>query len=158
MKNLFLCFTLFCFTAFLLSCGKDNDTNDTDKDIRPVSDTPYIELIDVQPTNVKAFEDSIVFTIYYLDGNGDIGTSDADVNSLFLKDSRGAFEIGYHIPPLSPKNSSITIEGHFKITLQNTILFGDGESAEKAVFEIYLVDKAGLKSNVLHSPEITVNP
>lgn len=143
---------------FLFSCGKNDDKPNEPTPSEPVSVIPYIELKEVSPLTVKAFEEEIVFTIFYKDGDGDIGTKEADINSLFIEDSRGDIKLGYHIQPLAPKDAEIAIQGHLNIVLNNTILFGDGSEPETVVFSVYLFDRAGNQSNIVESPEITVVP
>ena len=42
-----------------------------------ISQIPAIELISVQPATVQQFIDSLVFSISYIDGDGDLGTTES---------------------------------------------------------------------------------
>ena len=47
----------------LFSCKKEE----------PISETPSIEFVEVSPRQVVAFQEKLIFTISYTDGDGDLG-------------------------------------------------------------------------------------
>ena len=49
---------------------------------------PEILSVEVSPLQVQEFSDSLLFTISYRDGDGDIGWSEGDSLPLYIKDIR----------------------------------------------------------------------
>jgi len=121
-----------------------------------VPNTPHIALNSVNQTSVVANQDSLVFVISYMDGNGDIGHDNADSTSLRLTDNRGPLVMEYHIPPVTPDGNDISVRGEFSIVLQHTILFDQSVAEETVTFTIQLKDRAGNWSNAVTSPVIKV--
>jgi len=147
-------FLLYFSLLLLFSCKKEAVSNP----IPSFSDTPVISLISVSSTTVRQFTDSIIFTIKYQDGNGDIGYEFADSMSLFLIDTRVPLTFAYHIPPVAPIGSDIDVEGTYEIVLDHTIIFDPALNPEITIFEIKLKDRANNWSNTLLSPIITIIP
>ncbi len=145
---------VFIAAIIFSSCKKDKSNDPIPK----ASTTPVIELAGVTPTTVHALQDSIVFTISYTDGDGDLGFSDADSMSVFITDKRFPLTINFHLQPLSPLNTTISIKGNLPVVLNNTILQNNTSTSESAVFEIVIRDRANHYSNVLTTPAITVLP
>jgi hypothetical protein len=137
--------TVLCFA----SCKKDKKEAALD----PV---PVIELISITPTNVTQFKDSILVTIKYTDNNGDIGDTNPDEYSLYVKDSRLVKADGYHIQPLAPVGNELVFSGQLNIKINTLFLLGNG-TQELANLSIKLKDRAGNWSNELISPSITIN-
>lgn len=146
---------LVFIAAFVFSACKKDKSNDP---IPKASTTPVIELVSVSPTSVHALQDAIVFTISYTDGDGDLGFTDADSMSVFITDKRFPLTINFHLQPLSPLNTTISIKGNLPIVLNNTILQNNSSTSEGAVFEIQIRDRANHYSNVITTPAITVLP
>lgn len=142
------------FVLIVFSCKKDK----SNEPIPKASITPVIELVSVIPTTVHALQDSIEFTISYTDGDGDLGFSDADSMSVFITDKRFPLTIAFHLQPLSPLNTTISIKGNLPIVLNNTILQNNSSTSESAVFEIKIRDRANHYSNVLTTQPVTVLP
>ena len=116
---------------------------------------PKINLVEISHDTLVEFQDQLVLTIAYEDGDGDLGTSDPDVNSIFIKDERLAVADEYYLPPLAPEDANISITGEVNIELSTTFLLGNG-TQEMTTFELYMVDRAGNKSNVIATPEILI--
>ena len=151
MRNILL------ITAGILlfaSCKKD-DTNDVNP---PVSEVPYIELKSVSPTTVVEYQDSIIFDIFYKDGDGDLGYDDPDSLSLYLTDTRIPVTESYFIPLLAPVGADIAIQGDLLVKLDRTILLDESSSSENVTFTIQLRDRAGNYSNIVTCPQVTVLP
>jgi len=122
----------------------------------PMPDEPYIEIRSVSPGIVTAFEDSIIFIIYYEDGNGDLGYNSPDSLSLFVTDTRIPLTESFFVPLLAPEGADISIQGELKVTLNNTILVDPDADSEIVNFEIQLKDRSGNLSNVVVTQNITV--
>lgn len=122
----------------------------------PITEVPHIEFVSVSPAQAQAFEDNIIFTIFYQDGDGDLGENNPDVKNLFLKDNRNAIVYEYRVEQLAPDDANISIQGELNIELSGTGIT-DGSQQQSATFDIYLVDRAGNKSNTITTSSITIS-
>lgn len=126
------------------------------KDGNPVYDIiPEINLVSVEPTTIQQFQDSVVVTIEYKDGDGDLGFVHPDSMSLSVHDSRLTAPDWYFVPPLSPVDHQLSITGTLTFKLNGTYLLGSG-GTEKIVYSIKIKDRAGNWSNEISTPEITI--
>lgn len=139
---LFLPLLFFSFT----SCKKDNST---------INEIPELEFVNVAPVDLKEYQQPLVFTIHYKDGNGDLGENDANVKNVFLIDNRIGLKYEYRIQQLSPNNSVIPIEGSFTIEL-SPITLTDSVSQQNANFSIYVEDRAKNRSNIVTSNNVII--
>lgn len=131
----------------LTSCSDDD---------RPVVDkVPQIELLSISSDTIIEFTDVLVISIQYSDGDGDIGFEDPDINSIFIRDARLEDYDGFYIGPIAPPDQTVPITGKLDIEFPSLFLFGNG-SAESTRFYIYLVDRAGNKSNELITQNVTI--
>ncbi len=145
MKQLLL--LLFTATAFgLSSC---NETTE-------ISEVPEISFVSVVPNVVTEYQDSLVFTISYLDGDGDLGQNNTDNDNLYIQDSRNQVAYGFRIQQLAPDNANISIQGNLNVTLPNTAIV-NGNASESVTYTIWVVDRAGNESNRVSSSTVTVN-
>ena len=119
------------------------------------STVPEIGLIGIAPDTVVQFEDVLVITIEYKDGDGDIGHEDPDVNSIFVRDARLENYDGFYIGPIAPIGQEVAITGQLNIEFPALFLFGSGNT-ESTFFYIYLEDRAGNQSNEIITPTITI--
>jgi hypothetical protein len=142
---------LLLMTTWLFSCVKEDDP----KTNPPISSIPKITLEKASPDNIKQFG-SILFEIAYIDGDGDIGTKDADVKSLEISDNRAGILHSYHVQPQSPA-SGISISGVLVVELENVILLDQANSSETVTYDIRLKDALGNWSNVVTTQEITIS-
>ncbi len=142
MKNIVV---LFFVSLTIVSCKKAEE-------IGPI---PEIEFISVTPANVQEYADSLVFTIKYRDGDGDLGENTSDAENFFLADSRNNVIYKFRIPQLAPDNSSIIIEGNLNVTLANTAII-DGSASQTFTYSIYVKDRAGNQSNTVITSLVTV--
>lgn len=131
----------------LAGCKKDK--------VDLTSPVPSIELISVTPGTVTELEDSLVFTIAYRDGDGDLGENTPDVVNLFIVDNRIGLEEGFRIPQLAPDGAEIAIAGTLNVVLPGTGIT-DNSTSQTATFNVYLRDRAGNPSNTEVSEEITI--
>jgi len=148
------CITYLIIIISFLSCKKKETDGETPKG--PISNVPSITLIDVYPKTVQEYKDSIVFVIQYLDGDGDLGTEDADTKSIFLTDNRASLTESYHLPPLATIGTEIAIQGNLNVILNRTALLNSTATSETTSYSIYLVDRAGNSSNIITSETITI--
>jgi hypothetical protein len=123
-----------------------------------ISDIPYIELRSASPTTVTEYQDSIVFELFYQDGNGDLGYVSPDSLSLFIVDTRIFTVEEYYVPLLSPEGADITIQGILNVKLDRTIMIDDTQPSEITQFKLQIKDRAGNYSNYVTSENITVLP
>lgn len=122
----------------------------------PISEVPEISFESVMPNVVTEYQDSLVFTISYRDGNGDLGENNTDNDNVFLQDSRNQVAYGFRIQQLAPDNANIAIQGNLNITLPNTAIVNGGQT-ESVTYTIWVVDRAGNESNKVTSSTVTVN-
>lgn len=141
----------FYFSLFILvcmTCTKQSDALVFDL-------APSIELIDISNDTIREFSETLLININYEDGDGDLGSTDPDINSIFVKDQRLEEADEYYLGPLAPEGSSISIQGTLNIALANTFILGNADE-ERTVFSIHVVDRAGNKSNVIETSPITI--
>ncbi len=144
MKNILYITTLIFSIVLLQNC--------TEKEPNKI---PVISLVSMTPTTVHQYTDSVIIIIHYQDKDGDIGIPDADKNSLWIQDARLVNPDEYFISPLAPIDTEVSIEGEFRIKLKNTFKLGTA-AQEITKFNIWLFDRAGNKSNILETPELTI--
>jgi hypothetical protein len=132
--------------VFFNACKKDDAT---------ISDVPELTSVTATPSEIKEFQDSIIFTIAYRDGNGDLGENDPDIKNLFITDNRVNVTYQYRIDQLSPDGSDIAIEGNLNVTLKG-IAITDGSTQQDVSYSVYVVDRAGQKSNSLTTATLVI--
>lgn len=118
---------------------------------------PNIQFISISSTKLKQFSDSLVVTLKYKDGDGDLGDISADTLSIYVRDSRLSKPDYYHLFPLSPINNKLSIEGVLNIKIKNIFLLSISPS-ETTKFEIKLKDRAKNWSNSIFTPNIEIIP
>lgn len=147
-KIVYIALTILVFT----SCKKQKDNEPSPV----VSDTPEITSLSLSSTSINQFND-LVFNINYIDGNGDLGTDDADVNSIFITDKRDNTIVHkFHLQPLAPSGQSVAIQGTLKVTLQNVILLSQANNSETAQFDVKIIDRAGNNSNIVTTQNVLI--
>lgn len=145
MKNLG-CFFLLLLLSF--SCTKESGNLSFDT-------TPKIELIEISQDTLYEFATPLSIKIKYEDGDGDLGSDNPDINSIFVKDQRLEKADEYYVGPLAPTDTRISIQGTINLELANVFLLGNG-SKEATVFTIHFVDRAGNESNRIETESITI--
>jgi len=115
--------------------------------------------------------DSLQLIIHFTDGDGDIGSSlDDNQAGIFIKDTRfdTPVPVTFSIPKIPEAGASNGIEGDMTIELYTTCCvfpeWVDDASApceisqeypiDTLVYELYIEDRAGHKSNVLVLPPL----
>jgi len=116
---------------------------------------PSILNVTVNPTDVVEYEDEIVFSVEYRDGDGDLGENDPDVTNLFLTDNRIGVTESFRISQLAPSGSDIAITGTLEVSLPSTGIT-DNSTAETVNYTLYMKDRAGNESNRFTTEDITV--
>ncbi len=139
--------SIILLSVIILACKKDEIVFDT---------TPSVEFVSITPSSVTEFEDEVILTILYRDGDGDLGENDPEVKNLFVTDSRNDVQYSFRVQQLAPANADINIEGELAINLKTLSVVGSG-SSESATFSVYIVDRAGNKSNTITTSAITVS-
>lgn len=153
-KMLVGCFWLIA----LASCTKES-TKDTNIDDAPdLAAVPTIQLISVNKQTVREYQDTLIFTVQYLDGDGDLGFDDADSTTIYLIDNRDSTALVFEYPlsPRAPQGSAVAVQGELHIYLQNPIRINQQHSSEQTTFSIRLRDRARHWSNTVVSPTITI--
>ena len=136
---LLLVLTVFC------SCKNEEDT----------PKIPELNLVSITPLSLVQFEESIYIVIGYKDLDGDIGYENPDSYALQIKDNRLTNPDWYHVPPLSPIGSNVSIEGELSVKISSLFLLGNG-SQEETSFSIRMIDRAGNWSEEITTPQITI--
>ncbi len=116
---------------------------------------PLLRLVSVSSKNLKQFKDSLIITIEYTDGDGDIGETNPDLNDLQIKDQRLSKPDYYFVKPLTPPNANIKVKGTIAVQIKNAFLLGTADS-EITTFELRLTDRAGNWSNSVKTDVITI--
>lgn len=115
---------------------------------------PKVEFIDIQPREVRhASTDSVLVTIRFQDGDGDLGSlpGDPDPGNLILMDSR--FSEGriddeeiaknpFTIPTLTPDAKNPSIQGEITVKLSFLVSMIRDED-DSIRYQILLRDRAG---------------
>jgi len=144
MKKLFV---LFSFIVVISSCKKDETLE--------ISTTPAIEFVSITPSSAIEYQDKITITIFYKDGDGDLGENSPDVKNLFLTDTRNNVTYQYRVSQLAPSGQAIAIQGTLTVELKNTAIT-DGTTSQAVSFSLYLKDRSGNTSNSITTSAITV--
>lgn len=151
-KQLGICVLL---SSFFLAC--EPKIVDESEPFPVPSTTPVISFRGVNATAINEF-DELVFEIFYVDGDGNLGSPDADQDVVFVIDERDSIVSGFHVPPLNPSpGEALAIEGILEVNLQNVILLNDSSNLEQAVFSVFLMDQDSNRSNVVQSPVISIS-
>ncbi len=147
--------TLAALIILLLnSCKKKEDTPEPNA---PLSKIPSISIAGLSTSSVKALSDTLTINIKYTDGDGDIGFENADSAVVYVTDNRFPLTMSYHVPPLSPTGTAVSITGTLPVVVKNIIL-QNGTVAENANFSIKLRDRAGNWSNTAVTGTVVVLP
>ncbi len=116
---------------------------------------PEITFVQITPTTVKEYSDSLVITISYKDGDGDLGENNPDTKNLFLTDNRIGITYAYRIKQLAPSGSEISITGELNVVLPQ-LAITDSSNSQQATFSIYVKDRALNQSNIITTPAVTI--
>ena len=116
---------------------------------------PEIELVGVSSDTIRQYEDGLIITISYKDGDGDLGFENPEEYALFVRDIRLENFDGFYVGPLAPPDANVPIQGQLHIEFPSLFLFGNG-GIELTRFEIKMIDRAGNESNLLETGLIAI--
>ncbi|MEO7175726.1 MAG: hypothetical protein ABI002_08035 [Saprospiraceae bacterium] len=116
---------------------------------------PAISIKDISTDSVIQAQDSVVITITYQDGDGDLGESDPDKPTVFVQDQRLNEPDGLHLAPLTPTGEELSIKGDLKVVLPDLFILGNGQQ-QTTKMRIWFVDRSGNKSNEVVTPTLTI--
>ena len=131
----------------MLSCSKDDPEF-------PVE--PSIEIAAISPADVTEYTESVFLTIRYEDGDGDLGENVEGVKNCFVTDNRIGVTNQYRIQQLAPTGSTIHIEGTVEIDMKGQAIT-DNSTSQSATYTVYVVDRAGHRSNSVTTGAITIH-
>ncbi|MGQ9862986.1 MAG: hypothetical protein ACUVRD_00660 [Bacteroidia bacterium] len=126
---------------------------------------PYIEFRSISPKEISDFG-SAQIELYYRDGDGDLGGigESATNPDLIIEDLRNPTlfpegydgKLYYNLPQLIKENRPISIQGTMQITLPEIARLNPAAPRETLIFSIYLIDRAGHKSNIIFTEPIFI--
>ena len=137
--------TYILIVLLLFACTKDNALNVV----------PTIEFQSISPLTAQEYIDDIIITISYADEDGDLGENSADINNLFVEDSRNGITYHYRIPQLAPNGNNIAIEGNFNIIINGSGITNDSTS-QQVNYDIWVKDRAGHSSDTITTSSIVI--
>lgn len=131
--------------------------------------TPIIQFVGMTKTHMKQSSinsDSLSVTFSFTDGDGDIG--DKDSLTLFVTDTRDGFVSSkYKIPYVAESGAANGLSGEVQFVLFTTCCyFPDGQApctpsltypTDTVVYDIYMKDRAGHKSNIIKTLPIILS-
>lgn len=144
--KLFACAVIVALISALPSCKKDTG----------ISPVPSISFDSISPNPAIKYRDTILIVISYTDGDGDLGIDSADVKNLFVTDSRNNVVSEFRIPQLAPTGATIAIQGNLDVVLPPQIFINDNDSTETVSYSLYIVDRAGHKSNTITTKSLVI--
>lgn len=116
---------------------------------------PVISFIGITPSSLVQYEESVYITIGYSDLNGDLGFENPDEYALQIKDNRLTNPDWYHVPPIAPLGSEVSIQGELTIKINSLFLLGNG-TQELTSFTIKMQDRAGNWSEEVSTTQVTI--
>ncbi len=116
---------------------------------------PSIEMVSITPANPMQYTEPVTITIHYKDGDGDLGENNDQVKNCFVTDNRIGITYEYRIKQLAPTGSSIPIDGNLNIDIGGQVLT-DSSSSQSVTYTLYIVDRAGHKSNSVTTAAIVI--
>lgn len=136
-----------------------------------VSSVPSIEFATLSKDTIiqgRQLNDSLIITLNFEDGDGDIGFED-NVANIFLRDSRDDFIKEYASPVIPISGAANGVSGEIRIlitTLFNVCcIFDNGQDPctqnasqpfNEFTYSIFIEDRAGNKSNEVSTSTITL--
>lgn len=123
-------------------------------------EAPELELVSVTPTTMTAHAEPVEVVLHYRDAQGDLGTEDPDVYTLWMRDARLNADDGFHLPPMTPADPNggfmeLSIEGNLVVEVPALFVLGDGE-VETTTLTFTLLDRAGNRSAAVETGTLTI--
>ena len=152
LKGLLLSLVLL----FLLSCRQENVVFAVE---------PQIEFESLQPAVVQEYG-TLVLTLRYKDGDGDLGGQPNNQPDLLLIDLRDStlFPAGYdgiiryNMPKFYEGPTAQSIQGTIEVSIPGIIRLNPNAPQEVVQFRVYIVDRAGHLSNEVITTPATIIP
>ncbi len=123
------------------------------------SETPEINFVSINSTNVMEQTDSIKMVIGFKDGDGDLGVHQDDTSTnCFITDIRPGkpdYTYGYRIPFITPNGTVKDISGQISISLPGITCI-PGRTIDSVTYKIKIRDRVGHLSNEVETPLILV--
>ncbi len=126
---------------------------------------PVLEFVSLSSTTLdEGLQDTVYLRFSFTDGDGDIGHGDpqaeeADTTrNVFLEDSRvPGFPIFYHIDAVEQAKNVQAISGFIDLRF-NPGFFAclNLEARDTLILSLYIVDRAGRRSNTITTPPLTI--
>jgi hypothetical protein len=109
---------------------------------------PYIEFRSMNANTFEELdEDSLSVVLYFEDGDGDLGSDDS-IN-MYWEDSRvPGYPLPFKIPFIELQGNSKAISGTITTYYPISYCYDNDDAIDTFYFKIYIVDRAGNKSNV----------
>ncbi|MES2702513.1 MAG: hypothetical protein V4649_07735 [Bacteroidota bacterium] len=131
---------------------------------KTMSKIPLITLSYFGPGQIKVNTDTAFLKFTLQDGDADLGQDQNNIDyDIYIKDARyDSTYIPYYFPEISPdiKDPKKGLEGSciFKFTPDMIVPRFDSlhKNSDTTSFEIYIMDRAGNKSNHIITPQIIV--
>ncbi len=141
---------------FLLSCRRENVVFAVE---------PQIEFVSLQPAVVQEFG-TLVLTLRYKDGDGDLGGQPNNQPDLFLIDLRDStlFPAGYdgiiryNMPRFYEGPLPQSIQGMIEVSIPGIVRLNPNAAQEQVQFQVYILDRAGHRSNDATTTIATIVP
>lgn len=124
-------------------------------DVPNFGNHPRIRVIETLQDTLLHQKDSLEIALFISDEDGDVGSDDESVSSLFVLDSRLESYQGYHLPILSGQNSK-NLDTVLNIRLKPTFIIDNQATEEHTVFTLFVTDQAGNQSNMATLDTITI--
>jgi hypothetical protein len=138
---------LFYLIVILFSACSDDETT------FPVE--PSISFVSISPSSALEFSDDVVVTLRYEDGDGDLGENVDSVKNCFVTDNRIGVTYEFRINQLSPSGAIVPITGNVKIHLHGQSIT-DNSTQQNVSYTLYVVDRAGHRSNSITTSSIVI--
>ena len=127
-------------------------------------ETPEIEFVSISPDQGQQFVDELKIIIHFQDGDGDIGYQSDPLNNLWVVDTRADIpdslrSIGFSIPSLTPETKNPSIQGEIEISVltpPSAKFFNPSSLDTEVIFDVYLVDRKGNRSNTIQTDPVTI--
>lgn len=156
-------FKYLVFLFVMHSCAATSD----------FSNIPFINISSLSKNEMRQginYQDSLSIVLFFTDGDGDIGAEKNDNSSnIFITDLRtGALYSQYKAPAIPKEGASNGVSGTITINLYTSCCIYPISSGllpcersqiiptNELQLEIYIVDRAGNKSNVVTTDKLTL--
>lgn len=141
--------------SLMAGCGKNENYSTTPKiDFKSFSPASSINVVGNPEVTVN---------LTFQDGDGDIGRErtgmpGADIFLEYVYDGNNVlFSDSVILPQIPNSATDKNVSGVLGFKVPTTFLIRQGKSEDVVQFKVYLLDKAGHKSNVIVTPELKLN-